>query len=60
MKAKELRELSKDELQAKAKDLGEKKYRLKFQHGIRSLDNTAGIQQIKKDIARIKTVMREK
>ena len=60
MKVSELRELSVDDLVAKEKDLGEELFKLRFQHGIRPLENTAKLGQLKKDIARIKTLAAEK
>jgi large subunit ribosomal protein L29 len=59
MKMKEIRELGQDDLAAKIKDLGEEHFKLKFQHGIRPLENTAKLQQIRKEIARIKTFVAE-
>ena len=60
MKTSELRELSVDDLVAKEKDLAEELFKLKFQHGIRPLENTAKLRQFKKDIARVKTLVGEK
>jgi large subunit ribosomal protein L29 len=60
MKAKELREKSIDDLQSTASDLAEEICKLKFQHGIRPLENTAKFAELKKEIARIKTVISEK
>lgn len=60
MKAEELRVLSLDELKAKVKDLGEELFRLKFQNSSRQLENTARIGMVKRDIARIQTVIRGK
>ena len=60
MKASELRELSVDDLVAKEKDLAEELFKLKFQHSIRPLENTAKLRQFKKDIARVKTLAAEK
>lgn len=60
MKAKDVRVLSRDELRTKAKDLGEELFRLKLQHSIRQLENTSRVCTVKRDIARIKTVLREK
>ena len=60
MKASELRELSVDDLMAKEKDLVEELFKLRFQHGIRPLENTAKLGQLKKDIARVKTLAGEK
>jgi len=60
MKASELRELSVDDLMAKENDLVEELFKLRFQHGIRPLENTAKLGQLKKDIARVKTLAGEK
>ena len=60
MKASELRELSIDDLLAKENDLAEELFKLRFQHGIRPLENTAKLRQLKKDIARVKTLVGEK
>ena len=60
MKASELRELSIDDLIAKENDLAEELFKLRFQHGIRPLENTAKLRQLKKDIARVKTLAGEK
>ena len=60
MKASELRELSIDDLMAKENDLAEELFKLRFQHGIRPLENTAKLRQLKKDIARVKTLAGEK
>lgn len=60
MKASELRELSVDDLMAKEKDLAEELFKLRFQHGIRPLENTAKLGQLKKDLARVKTLAGEK
>ena len=60
MKIKDIRELGNDELNAKVRDLKEEVFNLKFQHGIRPLENTAKLRELRKDIARVKTVMTEK
>lgn len=60
MKTKEIRELGNDELAAKVRDLGEELFNLKFQHGIRPLDNTAKLRELRKDMARVKTVIAER
>jgi len=57
MKIKELRGLGRDDLAAKKKELAEELFRLRFQHGIRPLENPAKIQQIRKDIARVNTLL---
>ncbi len=60
MKAKEIREFSIDELKQKEKDLREEYFNLKFQLATNQLPNTAKIKQVRKDISRIKTVLRQK
>ena len=59
MKAKDLRKMSHEDLQKKEKDLREDYFKLKFQHGIRRLENPARLAQIRKDIARVQTIMNE-
>jgi len=60
MKGSELRELSVDELLQKEKDLQEELFNLRFQRATGQLENLARPVQVKRDIARIKTVLREK
>jgi large subunit ribosomal protein L29 len=60
MKVKEIRELSVDVLQAKSKDLAEELNKLRFQHGIRPLENTAKLKDLRRQIAKVKTVITEK
>ena len=60
MKAKELRDLSLEELKKKEQALREDLFRLKFQHGIRRLENPARLALLRKDIARVLTVMAER
>ncbi len=59
MKAAEIRELTLEELNAKLKELKEELFNLRFQHAINQLDNPMRLNVVKKDIARIKTVIRE-
>ena len=59
MKAKELRAMSVADLEAKAADL-KKDLFLRMQHATNQLDNPVKIAAVKKDIARIKTIIREK
>lgn len=59
MKAAEIRELTAEELQSKLKDLKEELFNLRFQLAINQLDNPMRISAVKKDIARIKTVLRD-
>jgi len=60
MKAKELRQLSEGELLIKEKELGEELFNLRFQHATGQLENVMRIPQVKRDIARVKTVLKEK
>lgn len=63
LKAKELtqvREFSDVELEAKIKTLKEELFNLRFQLATRQLDNPMRIREVKKDIARVKTVQRER
>ena len=59
MKASQLRELSAEELQAKLKDLKEELFNLRFQLAINQLENPMRIKAVKKDIARVQTVLTE-
>ncbi len=60
MKAAEIRELSMAELNQKLSDLKAELFNLRFQHAINQLDNPLRLQIVRKDIARVKTVIREK
>jgi large subunit ribosomal protein L29 len=60
MKAKELIELSVEDLQAKNAELNQELFNLRFQLHTGHLENTARIPQVRKDIARVKTVLRQK
>ena len=60
MKATEIRKLSDTELDAKLKELKGELFTLRFQHAINQLDNPHKIADVKKDIARVMTVIREK
>ncbi len=60
MKAKELRELSAEELLKRKKDLKEEVFNLRFRHSTGQLDNTSRMKLIRKDIARIELVLHEK
>lgn len=60
MKATEIRELSPQEIEQKRDELREEMFNLRFQHGIGQLENTAKLKQIKRDIARVETILREK
>ncbi len=60
MKAKELKDLTVEELTKKKKDSKEELFNLRFQHSTGQLENTARIKLIKRDIARIETTIRQK
>ncbi|MCX5811071.1 MAG: 50S ribosomal protein L29 [Proteobacteria bacterium] len=60
MKAKELKELTVEELTKKKKDFKEELFNLRFQHSTGQLENNARIAIIKKDIARVETFIRQK
>jgi large subunit ribosomal protein L29 len=59
MKPKEIRDLSPEEMLQKEKDLTEELFNLKFQSAMGQLDNTMRVKQVKKDIARVKTIFKE-
>ena len=60
MKANEIRELTAEELSAKLKELKEELFTLRFQHAINQLDNPQKIVEVKKNIARVMTILSEK
>ncbi|AMV71499.1 50S ribosomal protein L29 [Desulfuromonas carbonis] len=60
MKASELKELNVDELSKKAQELSQELFNLKFQLHTGHLENSSRIAQVRKDIARAKTVLRQK
>ena len=60
MKANEIRGLTADELNARLADLKKDLFLLRMQHATNQLDNPLKLADVKKDIARVKTVLREK
>ena len=60
MKATELRDMTIDELNVKLGELKEELFNLRFQHAINQLDNPHKIVDVKRDIARVMTILREK
>jgi len=60
MKAADLRDLTQEELLAKLKEVNEELFNLQFQHRTQQLDNTARLGQARRDLARLKTVLKEK
>jgi len=60
MKAKEIRDLGVADLEKKIQDLNQELFNLRFQLHTGHLENSARLGQVKKDIARFKTVLQEK
>ena len=60
MKAKELRDLKSEELIVKLNDFKSELFSLRFQLATGQLENTARIKMVKKDIARVKTILAER
>ena len=56
----ELKKMSAEELNAKLKELKSELFNLRFQHAINQLDNPQKIVEVKKNIARVMTVLNEK
>ena len=59
MKPSEIRELSLEEKLRKANDLKEELFNLRFQHEIGQLENSQKMKQIKREIGRVKTIIKE-
>ena len=59
MKANEVRKMSGEELQTKLQDLKKDLFNLRLQHATNQLDNPIRIAEVKNDIARVKTIIRE-
>jgi large subunit ribosomal protein L29 len=60
MKVSEIRELTVEELRQQERDFSEELFNLKFQRATGQLENKMRVQQVKRDLARIKTIIREK
>ena len=60
MKAKEIRDLTTAEIEQNVKSLKEELFNLRFQLATGQLENTARIREVRKSIARLKTVVRER
>ncbi len=60
MKAKEVRAMTLEQLEAKLVDLKKDLFTLRLQHATNQLENPGKIAEVKKDIARVKTIMVEK
>jgi large subunit ribosomal protein L29 len=60
MKARELRQMSVEELQAKEREFRDEEFKLRFKHATGQLDKTSRLQELRRTIARVKTIIREK
>lgn len=60
MKVKEIREMSNEEIKAQVATLKEELFNLRFQLAVNNLDNTARIREVRKSIAKCKTIIRER
>lgn len=60
MKASDVRTKTADELKQELLDLKKEQFNLRFQGATQQLDNTARVRQVRRDIARVKTILREK
>ncbi len=60
MKARELRELANDELLRREEELKDQLFKLRAQHAIGQLENTMKLRNIRRDLARIKTILKER
>jgi large subunit ribosomal protein L29 len=59
-KTEKVREMSPDELRTREKELQEQLFRLRFQKSLGQLENALKIRETRRDIARVKTVLRQK
>jgi large subunit ribosomal protein L29 len=60
MKVMEIRELTVDDLRARVKDLDDQLFRLRIQKSMGTLEAPAKVREVRRDLARIKTILREK
>ncbi len=60
MKAREFREMSVDELHSREAELKDQLFKLRFQHALGQLENALKLKNIKRDIAKLKTILKEK
>jgi len=60
MKANEIREKTNEELAKELNELKKELFKLRFQHATNQLDNPMKIREVKKSIAQVKTIIREK
>lgn len=60
LKAKKIREKSDDELKQMEQDLREDYFKLRFQHATGQMENSSKLRMIRKDIARVRTILKER
>lgn len=60
MKTKKLRDMSLEELAAQEREMREDLFKMTFQHRVGQLENTGRLRTVRKDIARVLTLIREK
>ena len=60
MKVEEIRELGVDELRTREKELDDQRFRLRIQKSMGQLEAPAKVRGVRKDLARVKTILREK
>jgi large subunit ribosomal protein L29 len=60
VKTAEIRKMTAEQLEAKLKELKDELFHLRFQHSVNQLDNPNKIGEVKKDIARVMTILHEK
>ncbi|MDP9728510.1 50S ribosomal protein L29 [Alicyclobacillus tolerans] len=60
MKAKDIRELSTEEIEKRVDSLKDELFNLRFQHATGQLENPMRIRQVRKDIARAKTILKQR
>jgi large subunit ribosomal protein L29 len=60
MKPQDIRELTDEEIQERIKELQEERFRLRFRSATMELENPKLLTQIRRDIARMKTILRER
>ena len=60
MRAEEIREMAKDDIATRIRDLEEEQFRLKFRGATEPLEDPLRLRWIRKDIARLKTILRER
>ena len=60
MKAEDIRDLGEDELEERIRELKEEQFRLRFRSATMQLENPKVLKEIRRDIARMKTILRER